>query len=254
VFVPWRYEPVAAGFSDVAGGLTWRALPRWLWIGTEHVDRPTVVAWIPGRTGATIQQIETGKPVRIKLPAPRTADGLVTLGGRLVAGRNARIRVVAAYHGRGMFDKFLSLEMTAQAGGQFHLGGLTPGKFSIQAARDGIWLSRSVELTIADDRDPPAIALDIPEPGRPIELHVVDREGRPAAGRPIGLVRPDGPLASLWPATLHTGPGGILTLRGLEAGRHSLLIGEAKEPHEIAVPAAGAAAAAAIVARIVVPK
>ena len=152
-----------------------------------------------------------------------------------------------------MLDKILGLETTAQADGRFHLGGLTPGKFSIQAARDGIWLSRSVELTIADDKDPLAIALDIPEPGRAIELHVVDRDGRPASGRPIGLVRPDGPLASLWPATLHTGPDGILTLRGLEVGRHALLIGEAKERHEIKIPLAGGAATGPVVERVVVP-
>jgi hypothetical protein len=253
MFVPWRYAPVNAGFSDVAGVLTWRGLSLWKGYVTEHVDRPTVVAWIPGRTGATIQEIAPGKPVRVKLPAPRAAEGLVTLGGRPVAGRNARIRVVAAHHGRGMLDKVLSLETTAQADGRFHLGGLTPGKYSVQAARDGIWLSRTAELTIANDRDPPAIALDIPEPGRAIELHVVDREGRQAVGRPIGLVRPTGPLASLWPATLHTGSGGILTLRGLEVGRHVLLIGEAKERHEITIPMADGAATGSVVERIVLP-
>ena len=106
---------------------------------------------------------------------------------------------------------------------------------------------------MADDKDPPAIALDIPEPGRAIELHLVDREGRPAAGRPIGLVRPEGPLAALWPATLRTGPDGVLTLRGLEVGGHSLLIGENKERHEFAVPAADGAATGPVVRRVVVP-
>jgi hypothetical protein len=52
-------------------------------------------------------------------------------------------------------------------------------------------------LNVADDRDPPPHALDIPEPGRAVELQSVDGVGRPATNRPMGLVRPEGPLASL---------------------------------------------------------
>jgi hypothetical protein len=37
-------------------------------------------------------------------------------------------------------------------------------------------------LTVADDRDPRP--LDIPEPGRAVELHAIDGTGRPAADRP----------------------------------------------------------------------
>ena len=85
-------------------------------------------------------------------------------------------------------------------------------------------------------------------------LQVVDREGRRVADQPIGLVRPEGPLASLWPAGLRTDPAGTLTLRGLEAGRHTLLIGEGKERREIVVPAAGESEARPAVERIVVPR
>lgn len=85
-------------------------------------------------------------------------------------------------------------------------------------------------------------------------LQVVDREGRPVADQPIGLVRPQGPLASLWPASLLTDPGGILTLRGLESGRHTLLVGEEKERHEIVVPAADGAETRPATERIVVPR
>ncbi len=153
-----------------------------------------------------------------------------------------------------MLDGALSLEATAQADGRFELRGLTPGRYAVQAARDGIWLSRGIELTIGADKDPAPLALDIPEPGAPVTLHVVDRAGRPVADQPIGLVRPEGPLASLWPAGLRTDPAGTLTLRGLEAGRHTLLIGDGKERREIVVPAAGESETRPAVERIVVPR
>jgi hypothetical protein len=257
LFVPGEAQPVKSGLSDLTGRLTWRGL--WIWQSAETkrrpglVDQPTVVAWIPGRTGRAIVRIEPGRPVSVTLPAPRSAQGRVTLGRRPVDARNARIHVVAAHRGRGLLDDMLSLDVTAQADGRFELRGLTPGRYDVQAARDGIWLSQTIELTVADDRDPPPIALDIPEPGRAVELQVVDREDRPLAERPIGLVRPQGPLASLWPAILHTGTDGVLTLRGLEAGRHTVLIGDEKRRHEIAVPAADEAPARPVVERIVVP-
>ena len=86
-----------------------------------------------------------------------------------------------------------------------------------------------------------------------MELHVGDREGRPAADRPIGLVRPQGPLASLWPPSLRTDPDGTLTLRGLEAGRHTFVVGEDQQRREIVVPAADGVASRPVVERIVVP-
>jgi hypothetical protein len=107
----------------------------------------------------------------------------------------------------------------------------------------------------AADQDPPApLALDIPEPGRPLTLQVIDRAGRPAAEWPIGLVRPEGPLASLWPASLRTGPDGTLTLPGLEAGRHAILVGQEKERREVVIPAADGAEVEPAVERIVVSR
>ncbi len=180
LFVPGHSQPVSSGISDASGRLTWhgRWLPGESEIG-EHVERPTVVVRIPGRTGATILAIEPGRPVRATLPAPRTVEGRITLGGRPVDARSARIRVVAAYTGRGVLDEALGLEAVAQADGRFELRGLTPGRYTIQAARDGIWLSRGIELTIGAERDPAPLALDIPEPGAPVTLQVVDRDGPP---------------------------------------------------------------------------
>ncbi len=233
LYVPGEVQPVSAGLSDATGRLAWHGL----WTSSEAedarrtglVERPTAVVRIPGRTGAAIVEIEPGRPARVTLPAPRNAEGRVTLGGRPVDGRNARIRVVAAHEGRGLLDAALSLEATAQADGRFDLRGLTPSRYAVQAARDGIWLSRTIELTIGADKDPPPLDLDVPEPGAPVTLQIVDSAGHPVADQAIGLVRPEGPLASLWPASLRTDPTGTLSLRGLESGRHTLLIGDGKE-------------------------
>ena len=148
--------------------------------GTGLVERPTAVFRIPGRTGAAILEVEPGQPGPRNATRARAAEGRVTLGGRPVGGRNARIRVVAAHKGRGLLDAALSLEATAQADGRFDLRGLTPSRYAVQAVADGIWLSRTIELTIDADKDPPPLALDVPEPGAPVTLQIVDREGRPS--------------------------------------------------------------------------
>jgi hypothetical protein len=258
LYLPGFRRPLNSGISDTAGRLAWHspwptghaAYARW----DRLVERPTVVVWIPGRTGAAILEVEPGESSRVTLPAPRAAEGRLTLGGRPVDGRNARIRVIAAYTGRGVLDGALSVATTAQADGRFALRGLTPGRYVVQASRDGIWLSHGLELIIDPDKDPAPLALDVPEPGAPVTLQVVDREGRPVADQPIGLIRPEGPLASLWPASLLTDSGGILTLRGLESGRHTLLVGVEKERHEIVVPAADGAKTLPAAERIVVPR
>jgi hypothetical protein len=52
---------------------------------------------------------------------------------------------------------------------------------------------------------------------------------------------------------LHTGSDGVLTIRGLEAGRHTIRIGVGEERREIVVPAAGGVSNPPVVERIVVP-
>ena len=117
----------------------------------------------------------------------------------------------------------------------------TPDRFIIQAARDRIWLSGSIELAVAAESDPTPLALWASSSLALHCLHVVDRDGPPLADRRIDLVRPGGPLAALWPTSLRTDPDGTLSLRGLEAGGHTLLIGEGKERREVVVrPAARA--------------
>ena len=67
------------------------------------------------------------------------------------------------------------------------------------------------------------------------------------------MVRPDGPLAALWPTSLRTDPDGTLILRWLGAGRHTLLIGEGEERREVVVRPAAWADLRAAVERIVTP-
>ena len=139
LYVPQYAQPVCTGLSDVGGRLTWHGLLVTIAPADnerpKHVERPTVIVRIPGRTGAVVTAVETGRPVRVVLPAPRGVEGRVTLGGRPVDGRNARIRVVAAHRGRGdVLDEALNIEATAQADGRFDLRGLTPGRYAVQAA------------------------------------------------------------------------------------------------------------------------
>ena len=66
--------------------------------------------------------------------------------------------------------------------------------------------------------------LDIAEPGEAVAVTVVDERGLPVADLPITPVRPEGPLAGLWPAAFRTDASGTVVFRGLEAGTHRLLI------------------------------
>jgi len=228
LLVPGQDQPVASGVSDAAGNLTWRG--RWTAGGGpargdgKPVDKPKAVVWQPGLRGAAIVEVEPGQPIRAVLPRPLAAAGRVTLGGRPALSRNARGRVIAAHRGRGSLDAALSLEASVQSDGHFDFRGLTPGRYQVQAARDGIWLSLSVEMSVEEGKATPDLVLDIPEPGATVIVEVADRQGRPVAGRTITLDRPEGPLASLWPRALRTDGVGKLILRGLEAGDHSLRI------------------------------
>lgn len=254
LIVPGQAQRAASAVSDGAGKLSWRG--RWVSSPPRRRDggpaaKPSAVVWLPGRSGATVVEVEPGQPFRAVLPAPLEVRGSVTLAGRPSAGADARLRVFAAHQGRGDLDAALSLETTADAQGQFALRGVTPGRYQVQAARDGIWLSPSVIVDVNAANPPGALTLDIPEPGAPIALEVVDREGRPVPGRSLTLARPEGPLAELWPSTLRTDTAGRLTLWGLEAGTHSLRIDGETNPRKIEAPAAGGVARAPRVVRLV---
>lgn len=189
-------------------------------------DVPTLVAWMPGLTGATLLPYIKGQNVRVILPPPSHITGHVTIGGRPAAGHPGTIRVLAAYQGRGRLNALLSRDVTAQPNGTFTLDGLTPGTYRVQAARDGIWLSPTLPLTVSDAQatvgnSPPPLSpltLDIAPPGAPVVLHLAG-----APGQTVRLDRPPGPLTDeLWPVTVATDGAGDLRLEGLEAGRHTV--------------------------------
>ncbi len=243
LFVPGENQPVASGVSDAAGNLTWRR--RWITANGDHpanatlAQKPQAVVWLPGSTGATVVEVNRDQPIRAILPAPVTGTGQVTLGGQPMAGRDAQIRVLAAYQGSGPTATALNLEATTQSDGSFRFRGLTPGRYLVQAARDGIWLSASVEMVIEPGKVPPALALDIPEPGATMRIEVINPRGQSMAGRTLTLVRPSGPLAVLWPTTFRTDSRGHLILQGLEAGPQSLLVAGKPEPEQLLVPQLG---------------
>lgn len=240
LFQPEHDQPSASGVTDASGRLTWSGA----WMSGEsrggggRVARPTAVVWQPGETGAAVVELAPGRPFRATLPPPIAAGGRVTLGGRPADGRNARLLVVAAHRGLGVLDEALSVRASAGTDGRFTLRGLTPGRYRIQAARDGIWLSAGVDLVVERGDTPPEIDLDIAEPGEPLAVELVDERGRPVVGRDVTPIRPDGPLASLWPSSFRTDAAGRALILGLEAGPHAVRIDGETRPREVLIGAA----------------
>ena len=97
----------------------------------------------PGPDGRGDRDGRGGPAAPADAARARGVEGRVTLGGRPVDDRNAGLRVVAAHRGRGVLDEVLSLAATAQADGRFELRGLTPGRYAVQATRDGIGSRRA---------------------------------------------------------------------------------------------------------------
>jgi hypothetical protein len=258
LFVPDQEPPAAHGISDASGRLTWRGMWSYGNQGDRPavglVEEPTLVVSLPGRHGAAIIPLEErpGRPV--VLPPPIEAEGTVTISGRPPNDDGSLIRVVAAHQGRGVLDSALGLSTTAGPDGRFTFAGLTPGRYRVQAARDGIWTSKAVEVMVEPGKATPPLSLDIPPPGEPVTLEFVDPAGRSLAGESFTLARPEGPFAALWPATLRADDSGRLTLRGLEAGSHSISIARATEAQTFLVGEAPVQAAQTVVKRIILQR
>jgi protocatechuate 3,4-dioxygenase beta subunit len=233
-------EPTAEGIADATGRLTWTGRWRVQSDGTEKgpepVKEPTIAAWIPGLTGPVVAVVEPDRPLRLILPEPAGASGRVALDGRGIAGRNARVRVVAAAEARGALAVAFSREATADPDGRFRFPGLAPGRYIVQAARDAIWLSKSVPLVVEPGKDAAPIDLDIPEPGASVALDLFDQRDRPIPGLSFTIRRPEGPLAAALPVTYRTDDRGSAIVRGLEAGAQSLVADGDPRPHAFTVP------------------
>ncbi len=179
----------------------------------QNPSVPTLIAWLPGLTGAILLPYTAGQAVRIVLPAANFVSGRVTIGGQVPSGLKGALRVRAEYQGHGRLNDLLSLDATCQPDGTFTLRGLTAGTYQVQAARDGTWLSASQTVSVGDGLLPP-LTLDISPAGQPITLHL-------SPGEAVSLDRPAGPLTDLlWPVTVRADGIGDLRLDGLEAGHH----------------------------------
>ena len=191
------------------------------------MTKPTLVVSLPGQYGPTIVPVEGGK-TRVVLADSSGVEGRLVFGGRATDGGSG-VQVVAAHQGQGVLNGFLSHQLSAGLDGRFRFNGLTPGRYLVQAARDGIWLSKSVELRLEANRAPPSIVLEIPAPGEPVALEFVDPQGKPFADRAVTVIRPEGPFAATWPPILRTDAAGRIIFRSLEAGSHTAIVEDARD-------------------------
>ena len=215
--------PAGEGLTDAIGAIHTHGL----WRTNALPDMPSgaaLVATLPGVSGgATVDLTQPVKgPLAITLPKPIAVRGKVTVAGKSPERLNGELRVLAEMQGLGKVAGVLNVFTTPQPDGTFTLAGLTPGKYLVQAARDGIWLSRSVTLEVGNS-NPADISLDIGEPGGPIQIHVTDASEKPLRACKVFVDRPKGPLADLaWPAFFRTDGGGNVYIPALEVGEHTI--------------------------------
>jgi protocatechuate 3,4-dioxygenase beta subunit len=239
-FQPGSISPPILAITDAMGALHARGL--WQSQAAPAVDSaplksPLVVALLPGEYGATIYAgpIRRGNPVRLVLPSAVSMAGAVTVGGKDLSQRSGVVHVVAEYQDKGSLNAALSIETTADAEGNFVLAGLTPGNYLVQASLDNIWMSPPTMIHVGDEKLQP-LRLAIPAPGAPVQITLVDRDGKPDIGRVVALER-SGPLSRLWPAELRSDGAGLIYVPTLEAGLHVLRVDGVAKPVRIEVPA-----------------
>jgi hypothetical protein len=146
--------------------------------------------------------------------------------------------VLAACDGKGKLNDLLSVDVSAEAYGNFELVGLTPGTYRVQAAMDGIWLSREVRLTVEPERvEREPLLLDIGEPGTASVVEVVRPDGKPIPGKSAKIIRPDGPLTDrLWPAEFISDGAGVVHIPPLEFGSHKVRIAGTAVDYRLVIP------------------
>jgi hypothetical protein len=241
---PTGWQPLLSGLTDARGQIRGKGLWYFNNSGSgeppDDPPGPVVVALLPGSHGAAlVPPPEPGKPLEAVLPPALAGRGRVTVGGATPAKRPGSVRVLAAYEGKGKgrLGGLLSVHTTAQEDGSFELAGLTPGRYTIQAALDNIWLSPSATVDVTD-RPPGDVALAIPAPGGAAVVMTVGPDGTPRPGRPITIDRPAGPLAALlWPGGWTTDGAGEVYVPALEVGRHTVRVPGTGATAEVIVPA-----------------
>ena len=165
---------------------------------------PAIVAWLPGELGAAVLPLPTDvasrEPVDLKLILPERASiqGVVTIEGQIMRGLPATITVLARHRGLGKLDPVMSVLATANTDGSYEVRGLTPGSYELQAAIDGIWLSRPRALVVPDGRAwTTKVDFDFQPIGDTAKYLLVDDSGNPLPNRTVRLLGPEfsGPLA-----------------------------------------------------------
>jgi hypothetical protein len=229
-YLPTETRAWGAGVTDAKGSIA----PHAMWVPFDEYGEenpatprePVAVAWLPGRCGATIVPIRetTDEALSITLPPPISLRGRVSVDGEGETVNKGTITVRAQYEGRGKLDDLLSVQTTAGADGKFELAGLTPGKYKVQAALDGIWLSPAAEITVAD-KPLELLTLTIPPPGGPVLVTLTGKP--PRHPEKLNVDRPVGPLADrLWPKFLTPDGARVVRIPALEAGQHRIQVGD----------------------------
>jgi hypothetical protein len=222
--------------ADSDGRFTYRPGTLPLSVGLEVTGPYVAAAWLPGSFAPTIVPLPAtaDEELTIVLDRGQRLNGRVTIGGGSVGDIGNRLQVLLSPDQPTPLDANHYDDLIPSADGSFEIGGLAAGTYRSQAALDGIWLSTTQEVVIADATAPEPITLDIPRPGPPSVLKCVDLQGRPVAGVTVTLRRPDGPLMKrLWPKTFHADARGVLHLPPLEAGKHTFTTSHSKLPYEI---------------------
>ena len=170
------------------------------------------------------------------LPPPWELKGQVTIGGSSPSGMPVRIRVLAAYQGKGDLNPLLSVETTADADGRFVLSGLTPGVYDVQAAMDDIWFSQT-NTVVVGSQPLAGLTLNVGAPGGATYVLLTSADGATLKGEAITLDRPAGPLAKRFrPAEWRSDGAGRIYIPTLEAGTHRFHVKADDSTHEIVVP------------------
>jgi hypothetical protein len=192
----------------------------------KDLDSPTVVAWLPGVAGGSTVPYDPRQKSRITLPKAIAIHGRVTVGGSPTANLHSAFRILARYQDHSKSNTLLSIDTTAQTDGTFVLAGLSPGRYIVQAARDGIWVSASQTLTIGENSDlSREMKFDIPVPGRILDLQLRDASGKPILGAAVAVAPLAGPLTTeLWPSIIPADGAGWVHIEGLSAGPAHLTV------------------------------
>ena len=135
----------------------------------------------------------------------------------------------------GKLNSLLSIEATTDADGRYVLGGLTPGRYLVQATLDDIWLSKSVLVEVKPSSYTD-LDLTIGKPGSAISIQLTDSEGAPLKGATLLLERPTGPLADrCWPEKWISDGAGRVFIPTLEAGEHFVRLPADNSRHQFTV-------------------